>query len=385
MKVLILQYGDYGDAYRRFQTSGTETYRDQRHSVDFVASLIPNHEVITVGICERFHDEELVPGLRSIGILEEQFRDQSWLLPLIDRHRSDVFILRTPDICSLTWAVRHRIPTLPVFADFFGGGGLRDRLMRWRLRRVLQQCIRPCVANHSLSASESLSSLGLSPAEIVPWEFQQLQPIGEAKTRQVIDQPFRLFFAGMLIESKGVGDCIEAVAILRAAGHQVELTLAGRGDTRCWVERAQKFGVEEYVHLVGLIPSDQIPVQMRAHDAVLVPSRHDYAEGLPNTFFEALASRSPLIASDHPAFAKRLTHEKAVLQFRAAHPESLAEQIQRLIQDPDLYARLSQESPPALASLYVGIEWTKLIALFLEDPQNTQGWVQAYTLAAQMQ
>lgn len=384
MKVLILQYGDYGEAYHRFQAGGPENYRDQRHSVNFIASLSPKYEVITVCISECPHDEQLAPGLRSIGILEEQFRNQSWLLSLLDRLMPDVFLLRIPDVRSLKWVVKHRIPTLPVFADFFGGGGIRDRLMRWRLRRLLQQCIRPCVANHSLSASESLSSLGLSPAEIVPWEFQQLQPIGEAKTRQAIDQPFRLFFAGMLIESKGVGDCIEAVAILRAVGHQVELTLVGQGDTRCWVERAQKFGVEEYVHLVGLIPSDQIPVQMREHDAVLVPSRHNYAEGLPNTFFEALASRSPLIASDHPAFAKRLTHEKAILQFRSAHPESLAEQIQRLIQDPDLYARLSQESPTALASLYVGIEWTKLITLFLEDPRNTQGWVQAYTLAAQM-
>jgi glycosyltransferase involved in cell wall biosynthesis len=339
--------------------------------------------VITVAACDRPHDEQLTPGLRSIGILSEQFWDRKYLWALLDRLLPDVLILRTPHLHALEWAAKHQISTLPVFADFFGGNGVRYQWRKWRLSRTLRRCIRPCVANHSLTASQSLRSLGLSPHEIVPWEFQRLQPLSEAKLPPPTERPFRLFFAGMLIESKGVGDCIEAVAILRALGQQCKLTLAGPGDTAPWAEMARKLDVEEPVHLAGLIPSDQVLTMMREHDAVVVPSRHDYAEGLPNTIFEALAARSPLIVSDHPAFAQRLQPGKAVMQFPAAHPESLAEQIKCLIQDPNLYARLSQESPSALDSLYVGIEWTKLIALFLEDSENSGGWVQDYSLAAQ--
>jgi glycosyltransferase involved in cell wall biosynthesis len=384
MNVLILQYGDYADAYRRFQAGGAETYRDQRHSVDFVASLAPAYNVITLSICERPHDEQLRLGLRSVGILFEQLFDQNKLWSLLDQFAADVFIPRLPNLQALEWAARRRIPTLAVFADFFGGGGLKERWQRWRLSRVLQHCVRPCVANHSLSASESLKSLGLSSAEIVPWEFQRIQPNSEAKMRPATDQPFRLFFAGMLIELKGIGDCIDAVAMLRGAGKPVELTLAGSGDTDIWTEKVQKLGLEDAVHFIGLIPAEQVRTKMREHDAVVVPSWHDYPEGLPNTIFEGLASRTPLIISDHPAFAYRLPHGQAVLQFSAASPEGLAAQINQLAQDPDLYAQLSQASPAALASLYVGLEWSKLMTYFLEDPHNTQGWVQAYTLAAQM-
>ena len=39
---------------------------------------------------------------------------------------------------------------------------------------------------------------------------------------------------------------------------------------------------------------------MSAHDIVIVPSRHDYPEGLPMTIYEALAMRTPLVVSDHP-------------------------------------------------------------------------------------
>jgi glycosyltransferase involved in cell wall biosynthesis len=44
---------------------------------------------------------------------------------------------------------------------------------------------------------------------------------------------------------------------------------------------------------LGVIAAEPVLDEMRNSDAVVVPSRHDYSEGLPNTIFEALASRSP--------------------------------------------------------------------------------------------
>ncbi len=382
MRVLFFQHGDYGEAYHRLRAGGPETYRDQRHSVDFVASLAQDREITTLAICDRPHDEELAPGLQSIGIPRDAAWNRDRLRALLERLCPDVLVCRTPNWMALEWAATKRIPTLPVFADIFSGGGIRNRLNNWRLGRVLRRCIRPCVANHSLSASQSLRRLGLSPGEIVPWEFQRLHTLGNIKHSPSAGRPFRLFYAGNLIESKGVGDCIEAVAIARTAGDQVELSLAGPGDSARWVALARQLGVSEYVHTLGQIPSERVLAEMSEHDAVVVPSRHDYAEGLPNTIFEALSSCSPLIISDHPAFVNRLLAGEAALQFQAARPQSLAEQILRLIQEPDLYCRLSRNSASALDGLYVGIEWTRLIVHFLEAPLGPYEWVQRYTLSA---
>lgn len=120
---------------------------------------------------------------------------------------------------------------------------------------------------------------------------------------------------------------------------------------------------------------------MREHDVVIVPSRHGYAEGLPNTIYEGLASRSPLIISDHPAFRGRLAPEAECLVFEAEAPGALAAQLARLADDPVLYAALSEASERAVGGLYVGMEWEALITAFLADPEDKDGWVRENSLA----
>ena len=120
---------------------------------------------------------------------------------------------------------------------------------------------------------------------------------------------------------------------------------------------------------------------MGESDVVVVPSRHDFDEGLPNTLCEALASRTPTIISDHPAFASRLQSGENCLVFPAADPVSLADRISLLSVDSALFARLSQQSPAALNSLYFGMNWYDLVSSFLEDLENRTGWVEANSLA----
>jgi glycosyltransferase involved in cell wall biosynthesis len=384
VRFTILQFGDYGDAYRRFQSGGAETYRDQRHSVNFIASLTPGHQVTNVSVCDRIHDEELSPGLRSIGVPPDLISDRSRLWPLLDRFTPEAFILRTRSRVALAWAAERRVPALPTFAELFTNSGLRARLNNWRIGRVIRRCVKPCVANHSLSASQSLRRIGLAPEEIVAWEHLRIEPMQEAKDFPRPGRPFRLFFAGTLSESKGVGDCIEALALARKTNANVDLTLAGAGNSDRWFALAERRGVETSVRLLGVIALERVLTEMRDSDSVVVPSRHDCPEGLPNTIFEALASRSPLIASDHPAFAERLRPEVDSLRFKAGHPQALAEQVVRLTREPGLYARLSRESASALSRLYVGIEWSDLIARFVEDPLSNSGWVNRCTLAARL-
>jgi len=81
------------------------------------------------------------------------------------------------------------------------------------------------------------------------------------------------------------------------------------------------------------------------------------------------------MASDHPAFADRLAADRGSLQFRAADPRSLADQIERLARDHELYRNVSEMSAKVLDNLYVGTEWTELVCRLLGDPENSNGWV----------
>lgn len=382
LNLLFFQHGDFGEAYRRFQEGGQETYRDQRASVDFVASLRSRYVVTTAAICEREHRDDLDKNLRSVGISSGSAYRREYLLQLFDEIRPDLIVCRTPNYHAIRWARYRNVPTLLSFADFFSNRSPRQLMRNVSLRALLIPQVFPCVANHNLNASISVSrSLFYPKHRIVPWDWIKMRAEGSTKIAPADMRRPSAFFAGALSEAKGVGDCLQALVLLKSRGVHLSFQFAGPGDCEMWRSRALHLGVNDRVQFLGLIPNTDVRTRMIESDVIVVPSRHDYAEGLPNAIYEALASRTPLIISDHPAFAGRLQSGENCITFRAANAESLADGLVTLLRDETLFARLSARSDVALDSLFFGMNWTDLVSTFLADPQNTTGWVEANSLA----
>lgn len=217
---------------------------------------------------------------------------------------------------------------------------------------------------------------------VVAWDWSRIEPIATAKSGPFDAKAPTAFFAGAMSVEKGVRDCLEAIVHAGALGIKLSVTFAGPGDLDYWAAEAARLGVDGQTRFLGMVPNSDVKEMMHAHDMVIVPSRHNYAEGLPNTIYEALASRTPLIVSDHPAFRGRLDVGSQCLEFAAADPAQLAAQIARLVRSPDLYAALSANSVMALDQLYFGIEWQDLISYFLQDPGNETGWVAKHAISA---
>jgi hypothetical protein len=78
------------------------------------------------------------------------------------------------------------------------------------------------------------------------------------------------------------------------------------------------------VTFTSRIPRAEIAPRMHAADAVLVYSRHAYGEGLPGTIYLGLASRTPLVVSDHPMFVAYLRDGEDVLVAPEHAPAALA-------------------------------------------------------------
>ena len=382
MNIVFFQHGDYGKAYRHLKNGGQETFRDQRFAVDFVASLATDHRMSTVAICDRPHNEELAPNLQSIGLTRSKAGEPATVHRLLTGLAPSVIVLQTPHIAVLEWARKRRVPTLPVFADFMSRPhGPRSWLTTIRLRRVLRDDIFPGISNHSLNASLSLvENLHLPAHRVVPWDNVLLTVDPALKSAPVEARQITAFYAGTLSDEKGVGDCLEAAHLLKTRNIQLAFRFAGAGDTTAWLSRAQTLGIADQVTFLGIIANTAVREEMRSSDMVIVPSRHSYAEGLPNTLVEGLASRTPVICSDHPAFASRLRNDVDVLMFKGASAPALADAVQRLALDADLYARLSANSTTAYKGLFFGTKWADLISLFVNDPQNRTGWVREHSL-----
>lgn len=387
MRVLFVQYsGDLRETMRRFDKGGEETYYAQRYSVQTVADIGKRVEEVAflVRMTAEPYSEVVSNGIRAIGGggFQKPLTDAE-LVALVEQQQPTHLILTAPEPAVLKWAIRRKIPTIAVLADSFSNQGIRSRWQNFQLTRLLNHPQIEWVGNHNINASRSLQAIGVNPEKIVPWDWvsvvtpdafaaKPLQPQGE----------WQLLFVGAMDESKGVSDVLDAVALLKAQNRKVKVRFAGKGDVTRFKERAEQLGIAEQATFLGLVPNAEIVPLMRSSDAVLIPSRHSYPEGLPMTIYEAFCSRTPIIASDHPMFRSKLVDRQNALIFEAENPAALAAAIEKLLSNSPLYEQLSIASAAAWEKLQIPVKFADLLNHWLFDPPQTPHWLHPYRLAS---
>jgi glycosyltransferase involved in cell wall biosynthesis len=261
-----------------------------------------------------------------------------------------------------------------MLADSFRGKDLAS-IAKYGLLRLLLNCSAiEFVANHSLAASLDLKRIGVDPRKIVPFDWPALlSPCDyNPKDAPPPGRSFRLLYVGSLIESKGVGDAILAVSKLRQRRKDVQLTLIGGGDLQAFEEVAENEGIRGDVSFLGLRSHSDVLSAMREHDAILVPSRWSYPEGLPMTLYEALCTRTPLITSDHPMFALKICNLSNALVFPERNIEAFAGCIDKLMSSPVLYAQLSCEAGNSANDFLCPLKYDQLISCFLHLEERSK-------------
>lgn len=115
------------------------------------------------------------------------------------------------------------------------------------------------------------------------------------------DGPVRLLGVGRLVEKKGFDQLIDAVAALRADGHDVSADIIGDGPLRADLEaRIQQQGVAEHVHLLGPRTQEEVRAHLTEAHLFVAPfviAGDGNADGLPTVLLEAMASGIPCVAA----------------------------------------------------------------------------------------
>ena len=94
---------------------------------------------------------------------------------------------------------------------------------------------------------------------------------------------------------KGIPLLIEAASTLKNQGKQFRLSIVGDGEMRPDIEATiERYGLQEFVHLVGWASSDVVIAHLREARAMVLPS---FAEGLPVVIMEALALERPVVVT----------------------------------------------------------------------------------------
>jgi glycosyltransferase involved in cell wall biosynthesis len=122
-----------------------------------------------------------------------------------------------------------------------------------------------------------------------------LEPAFYAEAAEAITTAPRLVCVGRLCEAKGQMLLVEAAARVVAAGHPLELVLAGDGPLRAELEASiRKHSLEKHIRITGWISSSEVRREILAARALVLPS---FAEGLPVVIMEAMALRRPVLTT----------------------------------------------------------------------------------------
>ncbi len=160
-------------------------------------------------------------------------------------------------------------------------------------------------------------------------------------------EDYLLYFGRLDIFQKGLDTLLEAMALLRRRGREVELRIAGRGKDAAQVTAAVRdLGLEDSVTLLGAVTEDKRRALYSGAVMQLMPSRF---EGFGMVAAEAMAAGVPLIASAAGSLVEVVDAPRGGILVPPNDPEALASAVEKLLDDPAtretlaLTARLSAQ------------------------------------------
>ena len=379
-RILIVQYaGDYREAYRRLQATGTETYYGHRYVLEQLEALQRDQGDVAMVCClspEAYH-EVLPNGLTVIGAQAHPKKQAGRIKQIMEEWNPTHLVVLGPLTALIRWGVETERRVLCQFADSFDIHPFMRLLKYGRLAPLLNGAGVDWISNHGVNACRSLARIGVTHDKLLAWDWPYVRRPDQTPPRVLTSGPHSLLYVGTIQPKKGVGDAIGAVAELKRRGVNVTLKIAGGGQVADFQTMAAQLGVEDRVNFLGLISNTAVFDAMQAATIVVVPSRHDYPEGLPLTIYEALCARKPIVASDHPMFAGHLVDRQTAMIFPAGQPQAMADSVQTLLSDPDLYAAISQATLSAWERMQNPVKWGDILRHWVNDSPQDRQWLSA--------
>lgn len=154
-------------------------------------------------------------------------------------------------------------------------------------------------------------------------------------------RPVRCLYISNAALHKHQWKVVEAVADLRARGHDVILQLVGGGSGAGQDRLDRQIAVSDprsqFVEQVGAVPHAELPNYLAAADLFVFASS---CENMPNTLVEAMASGIPIACAERGPMPEVLGD--GGVYFDPERPQSIADAISALLADGDLRQRVSR-------------------------------------------
>jgi glycosyltransferase involved in cell wall biosynthesis len=183
---------------------------------------------------------------------------------------------------------------------------------------------------------------GVSPSriDVLPNSIEPVPPPDPSGT-QTLSQSLGLsadvrviLSIGRLSTEKAQINLLQAFALMKTP--DLRLVLVGDGIDRLMLESAAaSLGIADQTIFAG--HSRHVWPFYNLADIFVLPS---LSEGSPTVLLEAMVAQTPIVATAVGGVPETVEHEKSALLVPSRDPEKLAEAIRRLLESPELRARL---------------------------------------------
>jgi colanic acid/amylovoran biosynthesis glycosyltransferase len=159
-------------------------------------------------------------------------------------------------------------------------------------------------------------------------------------------EPMRLLSIARLVEKKGIGYALEAVARVAASGRAVRYDVIGDGPLRPALERKSgELGVRHLVRFLGTRDHVQVVTALDDAHALLQPSvtaGSGDQEGIPNVLKEAMASGLPVVSTRHSGIPELVEHDVSGFLVPERDVDALVDRIAYLADHPGRWPEMGR-------------------------------------------
>lgn len=169
-------------------------------------------------------------------------------------------------------------------------------------------------------------------------------------------EPFTILSVARLVEKKGLDVLIEACSRLRARGLSFQCWIVGKGRLRPALSALiTRLNLEDVVDLLG--PHTQLEVLERYHAAHLyvlpcVVGPDGNRDGLPVSLIEALSCGLPVVTTPMTGIPEAVRHLHNGLLVPDGDADALADALEALVRDRQLYDQLRANARPSIAATF---------------------------------
>jgi phosphatidyl-myo-inositol alpha-mannosyltransferase len=172
-------------------------------------------------------------------------------------------------------------------------------------------------------------------------DIHHYQPDGPVR-KEYQDGKLNILFVGRLEERKGVGDLIRACSVVKKSFPDFRLIIAGPGiRLRGYYETLARWLLDDHAVFTKFVPFAELPEYYRTADIFCAPANGGESFGI--VLLEAMASGTPVVATNIAGYASVLTNGEEGLLAEPSNHRSLAARLLALLQDKQMRENMARK------------------------------------------